>query len=155
MKALSIRPPWAYMIVYGIPYGVAVKNPDGSSSVKDSGKVVLKNIENRNFPLPKSLELPQRICVHCSTREDPIEEVLEIFHKIGLPYGSAIMMYSKLLPHGAIIGEVTITAQATESKNPWFTGRYGYLLENPVPYRVPIPCRGRLGFWETGVGGQR
>ena len=134
MKALSIRPPWAYMVIYGIPYGIEVKNPDGSSSVKDSGRVVLKNLENRNWALPKNFALPQRIYVHCSTRYDPIEEVLDFFRKLGLPYGSAMMMYSNRLPRGAILGEVTITKQVTKSENPWFTGPYGYVLADPLPF---------------------
>lgn len=140
------------MVIYGIPFGVEVKNPDGSSSVKDSGKVILKNLENRNWPLPKNFELLQRIYVHVSKRDDPIEEVLDFcVKKLKLPAMSIMMMYSNLLPRGAIIGEVTITGQVTESKNPWFTGKYGYILEDPKPYRKPIPCRGKLGFFEPAI----
>jgi len=155
MKALSIRRPWAYMIIYGIPYAVSVQNPNGSTSLENSGKVILKNIENRNWALPQGFSLPQRIYVHIGTREDPIEEVLNLFHKLGLPYGSAMMMYSNLLPRGAIIGEVTITEQVTESKNPWFTGKYGFVLADPKPYEDPVPCRGRLGFFEPDMQNEK
>lgn len=150
MKALSIRPPWAYFVIYDIPYGVAVDNDDGSQRVEDSGKVVLKNVENRNWPLPKDFKLPQRVYVQVSTKPDPIEAVMDICcKKLGLPYGSIIMGYSTKLPRGAIIGEVDITGCVTDSKSPWAAkGQYHFVLSNPKPYEKPIKCKGRLGFFE-------
>jgi hypothetical protein len=163
MKALSIKPPWGYFIIYGIPYGVAVDNGDGSQSVKDSGKVILKDIENRNWRIGRSpqhgpyssyhranfrLTMPARIQIHVSKQEDPIEYVLEFAHRLGIPYGSIISAYSKLLPRGAIIGEVDIVDCVTESQSPWFVGPYGFVLRNPAAYKEPIPCRGMLGFFE-------
>lgn len=62
-----------------------------------------------------------------------------------------MMLYSNLLPRGVIIGEVTITEQVTESKNPWFTGKYGFVLADPKPYKKPIPCKGKLGFFEPDI----
>lgn len=149
MKALSIRPPWPYYIIYGVPYGVSVDNGDGSSRVEDSGKVILKNIENRDWPVPSKLTLPQRIQIHVGKREDGIEGVLELcVKKIGLPFGSILMSYSKRFPRGAIIGEVDLVACVTESKSPWFVGKYGFVLANPVAYEKPIPCKGALGFFK-------
>jgi len=149
VKALSIRPPWSYYIIYGIPYGVAVDNGDGTQSIKDSGKVILKNIENRAWPIPAWFKLPQRIQVHVGKRDDDIEAILELcFGKLGLSVFSILMSYSKRLPRGAIIGEVDIIGCVTESKNPWFVGPYGFILANRVAYEKPIPCRGKLGFFE-------
>lgn len=36
----------------------------------------------------------------------------------------------------------------TISSSPWFTGPFGFVLEeiNPVDF---IPCRGALGLWES------
>jgi hypothetical protein len=152
MKALSIRPPWGYMVIYGVPYGIEVKNPDGSSSVKDSGKVILKNIENRGWALPKDFTLPQRIYIHISTRPVLIEEALDFcVGKLGLPIFPIMLMYSTFAPRGVIIGEVTITGQVTESENPWFTGKYGFVLADPKPYEKPIPYKGKLGFFEPDI----
>jgi hypothetical protein len=149
MRALSVKPPWAYYIIYGVPFGVSVDIGDGRTRVENSGKVVLKNIENRDWPLPVRFKLPQRIQVHVGKKEDAIEGVLEMFHKIGLPYGSALMSYSKKLPRGAIIGEIDIIDCVTESKSPWFVGKYGFVLANPVAYAKPIPYKGKLGFFEV------
>jgi len=152
MKALSIKPPWAYYIIYGIPYGISVDNGDGMTSIKDSGKVIIKDIENRDWPLLAWFKIPQRIQVHVSKRDDPIKGVLQFcVGKLGLPAFSIIMSYSTRLPHGAIIGEVDITGCVLKSDSPWFVGRYGFTLANPIAYEKPIPCRSRLGFFDPEI----
>jgi len=50
-----------------------------------------------------------------------------------------------------IIGEVDITGCVEASDSPWFTGKYGLVLANPVLYDKPIPCRGRLGFFTPDI----
>jgi hypothetical protein len=160
--ALSIRPPWAYFVIYGVPYGIAVDNGDGSQSVKDSGKVILKNFENRSRPVPRNLGgkpfiLPQRIYIHVSKGEDKIDDVLEFcVYKVGLPFASILMSYSKRLPRGAIIGEIDlvdcIKVEGWQPDiSPWLVGDYGYELKNPALYDKPIPCRGALGFFKPEV----
>jgi len=152
MKALSIKPPWAYYIIYGIPYGVGVDNEDGTQRVVDSGKVILKDIENRNWAVPQWLKLPQRIQIHVGKREDDIEEVMDLtVGKLKLPTFSIMMSYSRRLPRGAIIGEADLVDCVTESKSPWFVGKYGFVFRYPVPYKEPIPCRGKLGFFEPDI----
>lgn len=152
MKALSIKPPWAYYIIYGVPYGVAVDNPDGTQRVEDSGKVILMNIENRSWPIPSWLQLPQRVYIHVGKREDDITAVMDFtIGKIGLPAMSIILSYSRSLPRGAIIGEIDIVDCVTESDNPWFAGPYGFILTNQVAYEKPIPCKGKLGFFDPVI----
>jgi len=149
MKALSIRPPWAYYIVYGITYGISVDNGDGTTRVEDSGKVIIKDIENRDWPIPQWFKLPQRIYIHVSKTQDNFDDVVDFtVGKLKLPMFSILSSYSKLLPRGAIIGEVDIVECVTQSKSPWFVGDYGFVLKNPKPYDKPIPCKGKLGFFE-------
>ncbi len=151
MKALSIRPPWAYYIIHGIPYSVPVDNGDGSTSLKMADKVIIKNIENRNWAIPEHFKLPQRIYVHCGKKEDNFEDVLNFTMKLGLPVLSILMSTSKRLPRGAIIGEVDIVDCVTESKSPWFVGKYGFVLSNPELYKEPIYCKGKLGLFEPNL----
>lgn len=147
MKALSIKPPYAYFIIYGVPYGVSVDNGDGTTSVRDSGEVVLKDIENRTW----RTALRERIYIHAGIREAPIEEVLELFHKIGLPFGSALMGYSKRLPHGAIIGKIDLVDCVQDSKSPWaIPGQNHLILRNPETIK-PIPYRGQQRFFEVQI----
>lgn len=53
--------------------------------------------------------------------------------------------------HGCIIGEVNIIDCVTSHESRWFTGPYAFVLENPVLYDTPIPCRGMLNFFEPNL----
>lgn len=153
MKALSVRPPWAQFIVWGIPLTKIVDLGEGRSTVELSGKVYFKNIENRSWGLPKGFKLPQRIYIQASKRDDRIEAVLDMcVKKIGLPFMMVMHMSSPLLGRGAIIGEVDIVDCIRNSKSLWAVpGQYHFILANPKPYKVPIPCRGKLGFFEPDI----
>jgi hypothetical protein len=128
MKALSIRQPWAWLICAGY-----------------------KDIENRNWRIGRkaqhepyssyhqanfTIEVPVRIYVHAS----------KILDTSGAKYFNITIPPN--LPLGAIIGEVDIIDCITESASPWFSGRYGFVLANPILYEIPIPCQGALGFFE-------
>jgi hypothetical protein len=51
------------------------------------------------------------------------------------------------LPRRAIIGSVEVTEIVTESDSPWFGGKAGLALRDPVPCE-PIPAAGALGYFE-------
>ncbi len=149
MKALSIRQPWAWLIVMGVPELVRVPVPASpeSHTLKPSGRVAFKDIENRRWPLPKWFTLPQRIYVHAGTRRaDYLEQLIDM----GVPAFFALMAYSGYAARGCIVGEADIVDCVRESKSPWFEGPYGFVLANPQAYKEPIPFKGRLGFFEVG-----
>ncbi len=143
MKVLSIKQPWAWLICAGY-----------------------KDIENRNWKIGRKsqhgpyssyhqadfqLELPCRIYVHAGKQGDFTGDTLTMLEgAAGLTQEQLIQLKKALIPaqFGAIIGEVDITACVTNSKSPWFTGPYGFVLANPVLYDKPIPYRGQLGFFE-------
>ncbi len=122
MKALSIRQPWAWLIVNGH-----------------------KNIENRTWELPPGL-VGQRVLVHAGKVFSPTSDVpgWERFDEAYWPSPTAVL--------SAIIGEVTITGCVTESDSPWFEGPFGFTLADPVVYKTPVPCKGRLGFFTPPWG---
>lgn len=143
MKALSIKQPWAWLICAGH-----------------------KDIENRNWRIGRnprhglyssrdvdnfSIKLPERIYVHAGKIADWSMETENYLYKIfdaDIPFriprlGTAPEQF------GAIIGEVIITDCVTESKSPWFVGKYGFTLTDPVLYNKPIPYKGQLGFFEV------
>lgn len=62
----------------------------------------------------------------------------------------AYARYTKPMAFGAIIGEVDITG-CVEKSDSWFTGPYGFVLTNPTLYEKPIPCKGKLGFFEPAI----
>jgi hypothetical protein len=131
--ALSIKQPWAWLICKGY-----------------------KDIENRNWKLPQKM-IGERIYVHVGKMPDDQYSWTEAQRILkGSPNYTAearsfldqAMYYPYLLSYGAIIGEVTITGCVEKSESPWFIGKYGFVLANPVLYDKPIPCRGQLGFFK-------
>ncbi len=70
---------------------------------------------------------------------------------------------SKKLETGAIIGKVEIIdVKKYNSKSEvkadfkkhlastdFFNRRYGFVLKNPKSFRIPIPCKGKLGFFDV------
>ncbi len=148
--ALSIRQPWAFLIAKG-----------------------WKDIENRNWKIGRNdqhggyqsqranfkIQLPARIYIHAGLDESEmksgiasgllqwIKDRLSVCQRAEM----AMALMSPGLYFGGIIGEVTITGCVTESKSPWFTGKYGFPLKDAVMYEKPIPCRGALGFFKPNI----
>jgi hypothetical protein len=134
MKALSIRQPWASLIVLGI-----------------------KDIENRTWATRER----GTILVHASkgmTRdehEDAIEFAVETIRTDPRHIGSAetrtlreLGFAFEDLPRGGIIGQVDLIDCVRTSNSPWYTGAVGFVLANakPLPFR---PLKGTLGFFEV------
>jgi len=50
---------------------------------------------------------------------------------------------------GVILGRVDLVDVVTEMDSPWFFGTFGFVLENPVEFRTPIPWTGALGLFDV------
>jgi hypothetical protein len=123
MKALSIRQPWAWLILH-------------------AGK----DVENRNWqPRNPGLHFRGTCLIHAGIALQPIGDDLRSWVKrvagVDLPP-------SDELPRGGIVGRVDVLDVVRASSSPWFDGPYGFVLANakPLPFRA---CRGRLGFFRT------
>jgi len=137
MKALSIKQPWAWLICAGY-----------------------KDYENRDWSLPKSFYLPQRIYIHAGKRVDDKGAVWLWDNKERLGIQGIIKEWTDICNFwkgSFLIGSVDIVGQIIENDlrwfgNPkWFTGEYGFLLANPTLFNTPIPYKGRLGFFEVEI----
>lgn len=121
MIALSIRQPWAWLIVAGH-----------------------KDIENRDWPTSYRGDC----LIHASksaTRAD-VENIREsLIDDFGSDFG---MPSFDALPKGGLCGIVTITGCVQRSTSPWFEGQHGFVLDRPraIPFH---PYRGRLGFFNV------
>jgi hypothetical protein len=122
MKALSIRPPWAWAILHAA-----------------------KDIENRTW----KTNIRGAIAVHSSQTMSrsyydwAIEEI-----KKTAP-GTKVPPYAEMV-RGAIVGLVDIIGCEQRTKSKWhIKGNYGFVLANPRVLRQPVPCNGRLSFWEV------
>ncbi len=140
MRALSIRQPWAWLIVNGY-----------------------KDIENRDW----ATNYRGRVYVHAGKKPDGAN-ANETRHIVGgimqdLRYMGLMEAHSTVWDvvhlrknryaqhYGAIVGEVTITDCVTDSDSDWFVGDYGFVLTDPKAYDKPIPCRGQLGLFEVEI----
>ena len=120
MKALSIRQPWAWLILH-------------------AGK----DIENRDWPA----RFRGRFLIHASkgmTQDEyanGLYTLAEINKKIVLPQFEG-------LERGGIVGTCILEDCVQRSSSPWFFGEYGFVLRDaaPLPFR---PFRGSLGFFDV------
>lgn len=121
MKALSIRQPWAWLIVHGI-----------------------KDIENRtwfpNYRGPFYVHASKTLYGTTEQRECIREWVQKRF-RFYVPSDEELAC-------GGIIGKVSVVDVVDRSQSPWFEGPYGFVLDgaSPLPFRR---CNGRLGFFEV------
>ncbi len=155
MKALSLQEPYAWLILQRSPYEENPKKP-------------LKPIENRGWPLPGTMKLPARIYVHASlglynislsTLKEILSasewfaqfETLRAIYSLWELYHNEPECLKRFRYFGHILGEITVTGQVTESDDRWFFGPFGYTLESPQLYDTPIPCKGKLWFFEPDI----
>ncbi len=118
MKALSIRQPWAWLIVHGP-----------------------KRIENRGWPTA----FRGTFLIHAAkgmTNREYLEAA-----QMAKDLGVTVPPMDEL-PRGGIVGKATLSSCGVISEDPWFSGPYGFRLDNvePLPFRE---YRGELGFFEV------
>jgi hypothetical protein len=121
MRALSIRQPWASLIVY-------------------AGK----NVENREW----KTNYRGPILIHASKGMTKAEkenafECAEFDCDV-----SPALLASMPMERGAVIGIAKITDCVTQHQSPWFCGTYGFVLKD-VQAIEPFPFLGQLGFFDV------
>jgi hypothetical protein len=120
MLALSVRQPWAWLILHRT-----------------------KDIENRDWPT----RFRGRVLLHAGkgmTRDEFDSAALFSFGRTG----PARLPTMDALQRGGIVGSVEIVDCVSRSDSCWFVGRYGFVLRNPVA--LPFtPWRGQLGFFDV------
>ena len=118
---LSIRQPWAWLIVNG-----------------------WKNIENRDWPT----RVRGRILIHASKSMIKADYNACILFVSGFaPNLIASIPLPAQLEQGGIVGEAVILDCVTRHDSEWFTGEYGFVLDQqkPLPFQ---PYKGSLGFFK-------
>jgi hypothetical protein len=126
MKALSIRQPWAHLIVH-----------EG------------KTIENRSW----STRYRGPVLIHAAKgmTDEEFRDAMKFVDTV-FPTESIVKLARRArasnAPRGGIIGRATLVDVVSQSDSPWFFGPFGFVLEDiqPLPFR---PCKGALGFFEV------
>lgn len=127
MKALSIKQPWAWLIVNGI-----------------------KPVENRDW----YCNYRGPLLIHAGKQLD-VEGMMWLgnnWHKSGMPTEVGNMFDNWKIcgctfDQGGIVGRVEMTKCTTSHDSPFFFGPYGFIMEKPevLPF---IPYRGQLKIFE-------
>jgi hypothetical protein len=118
MKVLTVKNPWAYLIIHGYDFG------------PELGGFVIKDVENRTW----YTDYRGPLLIHCSKNLDS---------NILLPSGIDWEEYN-----GHIIGRVNLVDCVKNANSRWAeTGLFHWVLKDPMPCK-PIPVKGSLGLWE-------
>jgi len=124
MLALSIRQPWAWMIIHGG-----------------------KDVENRDWPT----KIRGRVLIHAAKTMTKQEwDAAWHFSRSSNARLKANQagLTRETVQRGGIIGSVEVYGCVTQLSSRWFTGRYGFLLRDPRP--LPFTLRsGKLGFFDV------
>lgn len=132
--ALSIRQPWAWLIV----------RPDLTGEPRKAAiyEREIKDVENRDWPT----RFRGPVLIHASkgmtrTEYENAEDPLWASR------GPTIELPAfEDLQRGGIIGRARIVDCVTHSESPWFVGRFGFVLADVEPLSF-VPCRGALGLF--------
>ena len=122
LPCLSIRQPWAWLILHGG-----------------------KDIENRDWPTKRR----GRVLVHAAKGMtlDAWGGAWTFSHGSGAnPKAAAAGLTFKTIERGGIVGSVEIVDCVEDSDSRWFMGRYGFVLRDPQPLPF-MPWKGALGFF--------
>jgi hypothetical protein len=132
MKILSVRQPWAWLIVAGH-----------------------KDIENRKWYTNHRGPL----LIHASKAMDPEDFPMQrewikqsgIVIPEDLPRGAVVGAATLTDVHDWASPPYTgfVPGQVKYSPSPWFEGPFGFKMEYAVPFYEPIPYRGQLGIREA------
>ena len=127
MKALTIRQPWATLIVRGA-----------------------KLVEYRPW---RPAQLPLRVCIHAAAVADRSAFSLAALIAWGQCLNKLELDINRL-PLGVLLGEVTILGVARTPETSPFArfGRFEWQLAAASQYREVIPARGALGLWDVDRG---
>lgn len=123
MKALSIRQPWAWLIIHG---GKDIENR--SWHTKFRGRFLVHAAQGMtNKEYCDGLEFAMRAGDIRLLREFPTSQQME---------------------RGGIIGSVVLADSRDTSKSPWYMGKKAFLLVDPKPLPF-MPLKGQLNFFEV------
>ncbi len=121
VKALTLRPPWAWAVIYGG-----------------------KDVENRRWRTAYRGPL----LIHAGKNADPDPEATSRLLWTMADPEALRQPRAAWQAREAIIGVVHLADVLTDSRSPWAAaGRYHWVFEFPSPIDPAIPCRGRPGLW--------
>lgn len=132
MMALSIRQPWASLILKA---GKDIENRDWPTKVR--GRILVHAAKGMTrYEHEEAIDFAIQ-AIRARPREGAKPTTLRA---LGFTFDD--------LQRGGIVGSVEVVDCVAISDSPWFMGRYGFVLRDPQP--LPFtPFKGRLGFFDV------
>jgi hypothetical protein len=141
MKAISLWQPWASLIVSG-----AKKIETRSWNTNIRGRVAIHASQKRDRMSLEMMDTPE------------FQDGLKVYDTSGR---GKVWISDIALTFGCIVGTVEIIDSlpiheliGTKYDIPrerafgdWREGRWGWILQNPILFKKPIPAKGAQGFW--------
>jgi hypothetical protein len=124
MKAITIRQPWAQLIVSGA-----------------------KDVENRTW----STNYRGLILIHSSAKleRSDVADACDLMECFIPKFSRRVFSEeAKTYPVGAALGVAELVDVVTASDSPWFFGPYGFVLQSVKRFSTPIKTKGALGLWD-------
>lgn len=119
LRALTLWRPWDQSILFGG-----------------------KRIENRKRkPWPRVIG--KYIALHAGQKYDADAAADMIRHRLYTPPSPSVSVA------GVIVGVARVTGFVVVSDDPWFTGPYGWVLEDVVAFKNPPKAKGMQGLWRV------
>jgi hypothetical protein len=143
MKVLSIRQPWASLVMAG-----------------------LKTVENRTWPIRQL----GRIGIHAAAGRPDGRSWEDVLDELGLDLGPgrtlevcgrrAVLPAWRDLPLGCVLGSVEVydCQQDVDLPDEFLRdpfvglGCWCWLLREPRPLAMPYPCKGAVSLWQSPKG---
>jgi hypothetical protein len=119
IPALSIKQPWAWVIVNGF-----------------------KDIENRDWPT----RFTGKFFVHTGKNFDKWVSVSQFRDLLDKENYNRLCIEWEKLPTGGIVGVSEIVDCVDYSASKWFVGEWGFVLKNSHTVDF-VPLKGKLGFF--------
>lgn len=148
MKAITVKQPYASLIV----------EPDEMNP-----GFGIKPIENRTWKCPQKY-IGKRVLIHAGMDKKLMNIPPNTFlndEQLGIILNKNVKFNDKDWNlYGCIIGSVEIVdciinhpsiwAEKTDEHTVGWSSRpiYNWVLANPIKFDKPIPCKGKLSFWE-------
>jgi hypothetical protein len=98
-----------------------------------------KRIENR----PWQTRFRGRFLIHAAKKQDDPLGCAEMCAKRGIALPDV-----RSLPRGGIVGVAKVADCVASSKDPWFFGPWGFVLEGAIALPF-LPLRGERGFFDV------
>lgn len=134
MRALSIRQPWASLILKA---GKGIENRDWATKVR--GRILVHAAKGMTRAEHEGAIAFAVDAIRADPRNAGAPNTATL-RELGFSFAD--------LPRGGIVGSVEIVDCVQHSGSPWFVGGYGFVLRDPRP--LPFtPWKGQLGFFDV------